>query len=292
MSILAGLQESTPSYSFEFFPPKTEEMLDALYDAISMLKPVNPLYVSVTYGAGGSTRDKTVEIASTIHNEIGLETMAHLTCVGHSREDVTAVLNDLAQNGVRNVLALRGDPPKGTVGFEPHPEGFRSSTELIAHIRSLGDFHIAAACYPEGHVENGSLQQDLEACRSKIDAGADFFITQLFFLPETFLRYRDQAVAAGIDRPIVPGIMPVTNVDQLERFTKMCGASIPKELRDRLEDIRDDRSAVIEAGIEWAVEQCELLLREGAPGVHFYTLNRSHSSRIVWERLRVALPTS
>jgi methylenetetrahydrofolate reductase (NADPH) len=274
-----------PRESFEFFPPKSESGEKSLFETVELLKPLDPLYVSVTYGAGGSTRRKTVELASRIRNETGVETMAHLTCVGHSRDELRDIVHSLKENGVQNVLPLRGDPPKGETEFVKHEEGFEFASELTEFIARDFDFCLAGACYPEKHQEAISLDADIEALKRKIDAGTHFLITQLFFDPQLYDRFMERMRKEGVDLPVVPGVMPVTNVGQIERFTKMCGASIPNELHEKLDAHRDDKAAVVEIGIEWATEQCRKMLESGAPGVHFYTLNRSHSTRVICERL-------
>lgn len=274
-----------PVFSFEFFPPKTAEGVKALYAALEDLAPLKPGYVSVTYGAGGSTRDLTVSLVASIKRDVGLEAMAHLTCVGHTAEELTRVLDTLQEAGIENILPLRGDPPRGETRFVRPAGGFGYASELAAFIRSRWDFCMAGACYPEGHVETPDIALGLEHLRVKLDAGVEFLITQLFFDPTDYFRFVACAREAGISVPIVPGIMPVTNISQLERFTTMCGASIPTQLRSRLDAVGDDERAVVEVGIQWATEQCRELLAGGAPGIHFYTLNRSHSTRCVYRNL-------
>jgi methylenetetrahydrofolate reductase (NADPH) len=285
MRIVDSFGSGQPLFSFEFFPPKTDEGVKNLYHTIEELAPLRPSYVSVTYGAGGSTRDLTVSLVSRIKREIGLETMAHLTCVGHSADELDGILSVLRDEGIENVLPLRGDPPRGQTVFQRPENGFGYSSELAAFIRSKYDFCLAGACYPEGHVECPDLEIGIQHLQKKVEAGVDFLITQLFFDPADYFSFVKKARAAGIEKPIVAGIMPVTNVSQLERFTSMCGSSIPVALREKLEPIRDDEEAVVQAGIDWATEQCRTLLAGGAPGIHFYTLNRSHSTRHVFENL-------
>jgi methylenetetrahydrofolate reductase (NADPH) len=275
-----------PVFSFEFFPPKTESGLRGLYAAIEELALLRPSFVSVTYGAGGSTRELTVDLVSRIKHEIGIEAMAHLTCVGHSAADLGAILDRLRDRGIENVLALRGDPPRGESEFVRPADGFGYAHELVRFIRARYNFCLGGAGYPECHVECADAEADLAHLKQKVDAGLDFVITQLFFDPDPYFRFVERARARGIQQPIVPGIMPVTNVSQLERFTSMCGASIPPALRRRLDRVRDDEPGVIAAGIEWATDQCRALLGGGAPGVHFYTLNRSLSTRMVYLNLR------
>lgn len=288
MRIADCFSTGKPVFSFEFFPPKTDEGVRNLFGTLEELAPLNPDFVSVTYGAGGSTRELTVDLTARIKRELGLEAMAHLTCVGHSAGEIAAVLDRLREAGIENVLALRGDPPRGETQFVRHPEGFGHSSELARFIRSRYDFCLGGACYPEGHVEATDKDADLRHCKEKVDAGVDFLVTQLFFDPADYFRFVERARGVGVEVPIVPGIMPVTNVGQLERFTGMCGASIPPALREELDRVRDNEQGVIAAGIDWATEQCRTLLQGGAPGVHFYTLNRSLSTRTVFQRLQAA----
>ncbi len=267
-----------PAFSFEFFPPKTEKGLARLYATIEHLAELRPAFVSVTYGAGGSTRDLTVETASHIRNKIGLEAVAHLTCLGHTQDELTQILSQLRDEGVENVLALRGDVPNNHV---PIPESFKHANELIGFIKQGHDTCIGAACYPEGHIDSLDPQADLEFVVKKVEAGADFLITQLFFDNAAYFRFVADARAHGVRVPIVPGLMPITSVSQVERFTQMCGTSIPLELRQKLDKVKDDEQAVMAVGIEWAMDQGRELLAGGAPGVHFFTINRSLATRIV-----------
>jgi len=271
-----------PVISFEFFPPKTEEGVDALYDTVKALRPCRPSFVSVTYGAGGSTRDRTLDLVARIQRELGITTMAHLTCVGSTKDEIRQTLQRLHDSGIRNVLALRGDPPKGETEFQATEGGFRYATELVAFIRELDlDFCIGAACYPEGHVETPDLEADLRHLVEKVDAGADFLVSQLFFDNADYRAFVSRARSAGVQIPIVPGLMPVTNAAQVERFTKMCGSRIPQELYRRLRIVANDPSAVVATGVQWAVDQGRDLLELGAPGLHFYTLNRSSATLAV-----------
>ena len=276
-----------PVFSFEFFPPKTPAGEASLYEAIDRLRALEPTFVSVTYGAGGSTREKTIELVGRIKHEIGIEAMAHLTCVGASRGELAEILQRLERQGIDNVLPLRGDPPRGAERFEQTPDGFAYAAELVAFIRERGHgFCLGGACYPEGHIECGDLAQDIVHLKRKVDSGVDFVITQLFFDKARFFDFTRRARAAGIEVPILAGIMPITNVSQIERFTSMCGAAIPAELRARLDAVRDDESAVTEVGIAHATEQCRELLDRGVAGIHFYTLNKSTATRAILERLR------
>jgi methylenetetrahydrofolate reductase (NADPH) len=276
-----------PIFSFEFFPPKTDDGRTALLATVAELGTLGPAFVSVTYGAGGSTRDRTIELVGTIKHEIGIEAMAHLTCVGSSRAELSQVLDRLDEAGIENVIALRGDPPVGETSFRPHPNGLAHASDLVRMIRESGrPFSLAAAAYPEGHVESTSLDDDLAHLVDKVAQGVDVLITQLFFDNRCYFDFVARARRAGIAVPIVPGIMPITNLAQIERFTRLCGATIPASLHTELEPHRDDAVAVTRIGIEHATSQCRELLAGGAPGVHFYTLNRSQSTRRILESLR------
>jgi methylenetetrahydrofolate reductase (NADPH) len=278
-----------PVFSFEFFPPKTEEGRASLIATIRELAELSPSFVSVTYGAGGSTRDRTIELVSYIKRELGIEAMAHLTCVGSSRAELNVILDRLESAGIENLIALRGDPPVGEIDFRPHPEGLAHASDLVRMIRSQRrPFCLAAAAYPESHIESGSADEDLGFLVEKVAAGVDFLITQLFFDNRHYFDFVARARRAGIGVPILPGIMPVTNVAQIERFTRLCGATIPAALHQRLEPARDESEAVVRIGIEHATAQCRELLAGGAPGIHFYTLNRSRSTRTILEMLRGA----
>lgn len=287
MKIADALGSGRPCFSFEFFPPKSPEGEQALYSTIADLKDLNPTYVSVTYGAGGGTRQKTVEWVSHIKHQVGIEAMAHLTCVGHSRDELRDVLNSLRDAGIENVLALRGDPPRGSAQFSPHPDGFAHASDLVRFIRSGGwGFGLGGACYPDGHVECPDKAQDLAHLREKVEAGVDLLVTQLFFDNAAYFDFVARARQAGIRLAILPGLMPITNAEQVERFTKLCGATIPATLMAELERRRADPAGVIELGIEHAIRQGRELLARGAPGIHFYTLNKSPSTRRVLEALK------
>jgi methylenetetrahydrofolate reductase (NADPH) len=289
MKIIDILNSGKRTVSFEFFPPKTDKGFEDLFEAIEALKPLDPSYVSVTYGAGGSTRRKTVDLVSRIGREIGFEAMAHLTCVGSTREEISEVLTTLKENGVDNVLPLRGDPPKGENVFKPTPGGFAHASELVEFTRSQYAFCLAAACYPEKHPEAASTESDLEHLKTKVDAGVDFLITNLFFNNEDFYRFRDRAAAIGITVPIVAGIMPIRNVKGIKRFTQMCGASIPAALLQKIESVEDDDEAVAQIGMYHATRQCEDLLAHGVAGLHFYTLNRSTATRAIVQEIKSQL---
>jgi len=270
-------------YSFEFFPPQTDEGVVNLLRTVEDLRDAHaPDYVSVTYGAGGSTRARTLEVVTRIQNELGIRSMAHQTCVAASRDEIREHVQTLKDRGITHLLALRGDPPKDKAEFVPPKDGFRYGSDLVAFLREhFGDMTIGAACYPEVHPESPTADDDLRFAKLKVENGAKFLITQLFFDNEAYWRYVDRARAAGIDVPIVPGIMPITNYAQIQRFTKMCGATIPKDLGARLERFADDPAIVMANGIEQAVRQCRQLLEGGVPGLHFYTLNKSHATRSV-----------
>ncbi|MCB9589022.1 MAG: methylenetetrahydrofolate reductase [NAD(P)H] [Polyangiaceae bacterium] len=286
MKIDAKLKSQTPAFSFEFFPPKNEEGMRTLFDTVAELKELDPTYVSVTYGAGGSTRRLTVELVERIQRETGIDAMAHLTCVGATREEIGGVLSDLKNAGIQNVLALRGDPPKGQEKFERTEGGFGYANELAQFIRDSHDFCIGGACYPEMHPEAASSDADMDALKRKVDAGASVLITQLFFDPNVYLHFVERCRAAGIDVPIIAGIMPVTNIGQVKRFTAMCGASIPGPLLQRLEQTNGEQGEIRKVGVEHAILQCQKLLEAGAPGLHFYTLNRSKATREILQSLR------
>jgi methylenetetrahydrofolate reductase (NADPH) len=279
-----------PTFSFEFFPPKTAEGEQNLRTTLQTLQALEPDFVSVTYGAGGSTRAKTVEITKWIKQELGIEAMAHLSCVGATKEELTEILDGIAAAGIENVLALRGDPPRGETEWRPHPGGLSYSTELAALISSSYPFAVGAACFPEVHPEAPDLAHDLRFLKEKIANGATFLITQLFFDNERYYRFVEDARAAGIEVPIIPGIMPITDVNQIKTITGMCQAKIPDPLLEQLERRADDPAAVIQLGVSYATLQCAELLARGAPGIHFYTLNRSPATRAILSVLKLLRP--
>lgn len=289
MKISQMLAAGSPTVSFEFFPPRDDAGFERLFSTIEALQPLTPSFVSVTYGAGGTTRRKTVELVQRIRRDIGIEAMAHLTCVGADRAEITQVLESLETGGIDNVLPLRGDPPPGQSRFAPVPDGFRYASELVAFIRDRYDFCLGGACYPETHPEAPSAEIDLANLKRKVDAGAEFLITQLFFDNRDFLRFRDRALEARITAPIVAGIMPILSLDQTKRFASMCGASIPSALMQRMEAVSDDSQSIRAIGIEHATNQCRELLREGVAGLHFYTLNRSPATRAICREIRSLL---
>jgi methylenetetrahydrofolate reductase (NADPH) len=282
MRISQRLVRGSPCFSFEFFPPKTEEGVHTLFATLKELAELKPGFVSVTYGAGGSTRNLTADLVSRIRRETGIEAMAHLTCVGHSRDELKTILESFRAQGIENVLALRGDPPAGEKRFKPAVGGFRYANELNQFIREQGfDFCLGGACYPEGHMECLSRDDDLKHLQAKVDAGADFLITQLFFDNAFYFDFVERARRAGIRVPIVPGLMPITNADQIARFTRLCGATVPMRLTLEIEKRRNDPEAIIQLGIAHATIQCVELLARGVPGIHFYTLNRSLATRMI-----------
>jgi methylenetetrahydrofolate reductase (NADPH) len=286
--ILAAAEE--PVFSFEFFPPKTDEGEQNLRAALEALRPLEPDFASVTYGAGGSTRERTVEITRWIKRDLGIEAMAHLSCVGATREELGETLDTIAAAGIENVLALRGDPPRGEAEWRPHPGGLHYSTELAALIHERRAFGIGAACFPEIHPDAPDLTHDLRFLKEKVDAGASFLITQLFFDNELYFRFVEEARAVGIDVPILPGIMPITDVGQIKTITGMCGATIPETLLEQLELRTGDRDAVLQLGVSYATLQCAELLARGAAGIHFYTLNRSPATRAILSALKLLRP--
>jgi methylenetetrahydrofolate reductase (NADPH) len=284
------LEERRPVFSFEFFPPKTEEGERNLWNALEELKRDEPAFVSVTYGAGGSTRDRTLSIVKRIKAEIGLEAMAHFTCVGATTEELRGTLDEMRDVGVENVLALRGDPPEGQTEWTKTEGGLEYSTELAQLIAQDYDFAIGAACFPEVHPEAPDMDSDISFLKKKVEAGARFLITQLFFDNELYFDFVREARAAGIDVPIIPGIMPVTGYAQIKRFTERCGASIPPLYERELAAREDDPDAVKDLGVAYATLQSADLLARGAPGIHFYTLNKSPATRSILAALRAARP--
>ena len=287
--IIAGSTE--PIFSFEFFPPKSDEGEANLRAALQDLRGLHPAFASVTYGAGGSTRDRTLEIVTWLKQELGIEALAHLTCVGASRDELRTILDRTVDAGIENVLALRGDPPRGQTEWTPHPEGLQYSTELATLIAdAYPQLGIGAACFPEVHPQAIDMASDLRYLRAKVDAGASFLITQLFYDNELYFSFVDEARAVGIDVPILPGIMPITNVAQIKTITGLCGATIPAELLAQLEHRADDPDAVLNLGVSYATLQCAELLARGAPGVHFCTLNRSPATRAILSALKLLRP--
>ena len=281
MRIAEKIRTQRPFFSFEFFPPKDDAAERTLFATIEALKPLEPGFVSITYGAGGSTRTRTVELAKRLRADAGLDVMAHLTCTGATVPELREVLRELRRGGIENVLALRGDPPRGSTGFVATEGGLAYASDLVALLRNEFSFCVGGAAYPEKHPEAVSLDADMQALCGKVRAGAEFLVTQLFFDNARYVEFVERARQWGITVPILAGIMPITNYEQIDRFTKMCGALIPPPLRDELEARRDDPQAVIDLGVAYATLQVADLLARGAPGIHFYTLNRSPATRAV-----------
>jgi methylenetetrahydrofolate reductase (NADPH) len=307
-------RRSGPVISFEVFPPKTDAAMDNLRRVLPELIDLKPTFMTVTYGALGSTRERTLEIATMIRRDFGWESACHLTCVGSSRADIDRILHDIRRAGIENIVALRGDPPKGETSFVPPPDGYSHANELVAHIRHweqqirasdgptthhsplttdhspLTGFGIAVAGYPEKHVEAPDAATDLANLKRKGDAGADVVITQLFYENADYFRFVDSARAAGVTQPIVPGLLPILSVKQIRRITSMCGSKIPPTLLAKLESAGDDDSAAEAVGIRQCVAQATELLQRGVPGIHFYVLNKSSHMRRIMEQLRAVWP--
>ena len=284
------LEERRPCFSFEFFPPKDDEGTERLFQTISELQDDDPAFVSVTYGALGSTRDRTLNVVRRIKQETEIEAMAHFTCVGATVEELRGTLDEMRDIGIENVLALRGDPPQGETEWRQTPGGLKYSTELIELIIGEYPFAVGAASFPEVHPEAPDLDHDLRFMREKVEVGASFLITQLFFDNDHYFEFVEAARERGIEVPIIPGIIPVTNYKQLKRITTMCGASIPDDFERELAARQDDPEAVKDLGVSFATLQCADLLARGAPGIHFYTLNKSPATRAILSALRVMAP--
>jgi methylenetetrahydrofolate reductase (NADPH) len=284
------LSNRGPIFSVEFFPPRTPEGVDGLFETVEALKPLEPDFVSVTYGAGGATRDGTVEIATRIKRNHGLEAMAHLSCVGETQQGLIEILDRFRAAGIENVLALRGDPPRGESEFRALEGGLSSAAELAGFISERYDFTIGGACFPEVHPEAPSLEADLAYLRTKVDAGARFLITQLFFDNRVYFSFIESARDAGIDVPIIPGVIPIASYAQVSRICELCDASIPTELSAAMDALGGDPDAEALLGVAYAAQQCEELLIRGAPGIHFYALNRAPGTRAVLSALRASRP--
>jgi methylenetetrahydrofolate reductase (NADPH) len=275
------LQRPRPCISFEFFPPKTDDGVEKLMATVKALRILNPGFVSVTYGAGGSSRARTLEVVKRIKGELEIESMAHVTCVGHSRDELRSLFTELASSGVQNIMALRGDPPKGEEQFVTASGGFTYAVDLIDMLAREFSFSIGAAAYPEKHLEAESFESDLRNAVRKVQAGAEFLVTQLFFDNDAYFAFVDRLRDCGVHVPVVPGIMPITNYESIARMTKMSGAGLPQRLLAELEARIDEPEAVAELGVAFTTLQCRDLLARGAPGLHFYTLNRSPATRAV-----------
>ena len=284
--LAAAAAAGKPSISFEFFPPKTDQGEENLWQCIQELSPLSPEFVSVTYGAGGSTQDRTRRIVERIKKETALEPMAHLTCVGSTKEDLAKLLGQYKEAGIENILALRGDAPEGQDSFKAVAGGFSYATDLVRFVRDQEGFSTAVATYPEGHPESaGGEADDLKYLKVKQDEGAIAAVTQYFFDNDSYYRFREKAEKKGITIPILPGIMPIGNYTQIVRFSEMCGASIPGWLHEQMSPVADDLDAVKAMGIELATKQCQDLIANGAPGVHIYALNKSEASLAICKNL-------
>ena len=273
--------------SVEFFPPKTDKGAESLFKEIETIKRLNPAFCSVTYGAGGSTRETTVELVDRIHRECQLEVMCHLTVVGQSKDEARAILRKLKEKGIENMIALGGDPPQGMVDWKPHPHGFHYAAELVREAVMFGGFSIAVAGFPEVHPRAESRASDLRYLKEKVDAGAVAIITQLFFNNDDYYRYVEDVRQMGVLVPIVPGVLPILSASQIRRFTALCSAKIPAQLERELIKVESDDEAAIQLGIDYASRQCEELIKFGVPGLHFYSLNKSHSLQVICKNLNL-----
>lgn len=271
--------------SVEFFPPKTEKGEENLFNEIDIIKGLNPSFCSVTYGAGGSTREKTLDLVDTIHSGCGLEVMCHLTVVGQSKDEARAILRKLQETNIENILALGGDPPAGVTDWRPHPDGFQHAIELVREARGMHTFSVAVAGFPEVHPRALSRESDLNYLREKVEAGAAAIITQLFFDNDDFYRYFEDVRKMGVEVPIIPGILPILSATQVRRFTTLCKSKIPPALERELAKVDNDEEAAVALGIDYASRQCEQLIKFGVRGVHFYTLNKSHSLLAIGKNL-------
>ena len=286
MKITDIIKSQNKTFSFEFFPPKDEISAVDFGINLGQLMKLAPSFITVTYGAGGSTQERTFGLVDYIQNKIGLPTMAHYTCVNATRDKVKQDLELLYERGIRNLMLLRGDPPKGQGKFVPIKNGFNYASELIGFAKELNLFAIGGAAYPEKHLEAKSLSLDIKNLKTKVDAGADFLITQLFFDNPSYFEFVAQTKKLGIDKPIIPGIIPITNFKQIKRFAEMSGAKIPFELNEKVKEHQDDPKKVYQIGMDFAIDQCRDLLEKGAPGLHFYTLNKSRATVEIFETLK------
>ena len=283
-SIQSKIQSGTLTLSLEFFPPKSEAAAQQLLKTSEQLKVLNPDFVSITYGAGGSTQASTFNYAETLKNRFGYEVMPHLTCVGHSKDELLKILKDYETNGIQTIMALRGDPPKGDQHFNPHPEGFHYANELVQFIKAqCPDFEIGVGGYPEKHPEAPDLKTDITNLKKKVDAGASFITTQLFYENEHYFRFVEQCRDAGIHCPIIPGLMIPTNLERVERFCDFCGAELPQALKDTLTDANKEATKAL--SVDWTYEQIKNLIQGGAPGIHLYILNQSEYALALHEKL-------
>jgi len=285
MKVLELLNGRKPVFSFEFFLPKTQEGMAQFKTTVRDLKRLSPSFVTLTYGAGGSARDRTIETAGMIQNELGLTTVAHLTCIAHTRSEIEAIVGKIRALGLENIMALRGDPPKDGVLPPEDRREYRHAADLVLHLRKMNGFCIGVAGYPEKHPEAKNPEDDLRHLKLKVDAGSDFITTQLFFDNADYFRFVDAVRAMGITLPILPGLMPVTNYGQLQKFAAMCGTHIPAEMIRELEPRQTHAEFVVGYGIDWTYRQARDLLDRGAPGIHFYTLNKSRSTEVILSRL-------
>ncbi len=287
MKILDLFKAKKPVISFEIFPPKLDTPVETIFDTLEQFKNLAPHFISVTYGAGGSAKDRTIEIASKIKNEYSIESMAHFTCVGHSKEEIDKLLVSLHDNNLENILALRGDPPIDQPDFDFSKNTFEYANELISYIRSKNDFCISAAAYVEGHVNSVRLKDDLRYLKQKVDTGVDFLVTQLFFENRSFYDFLDKAAAIGINCPITAGIMPVFKADQIKRIASMCGASIPAKLVLMMDKYCNNAEDMRKAGIDYASKQIRNLIDNGVDGIHLLTMNRPKSSKEILENVGI-----
>jgi methylenetetrahydrofolate reductase (NADPH) len=292
MKITEIFKQHKRTFSFEFYPPKDE--ISALDFGINIGKLINlePSFVTVTYGAGGSTQERTFAIVDYLHNKIGLTCMAHYTCVNASKDKIRKDIGYLKEIGIENIMLLRGDPPQGMNSIRLNPEGFNHASDLISFVSTLGDFCIGAASYPEKHLESKSIEEDIENLRKKINAGADFLVTQLFFVNDLYFDFVELTEKYGIDCRIIPGIIPVTNYKQIKKFVQLTGATIPQEIISQIEPYQDNPEKTYQIGLDFAIRQCRDLLDRGAPGIHFYTLNKSRAAVEIFESITYEIKKS
>ncbi|MDD5644946.1 MAG: methylenetetrahydrofolate reductase [NAD(P)H] [bacterium] len=285
MKITEILEKDRPTFSFEFFPPKTEEGLASLYKTIAELEKINPSFISITYGAMGSTRKKTLELIEKIKKSLKCEIMAHLTCIGATAEEISSIVLKLKKLNISNILALRGDIPDDYPEKDKVKKDFMYASDLVRFIRNLNDFCIGVAGYPECHRDCTDINTDISYLAEKIEAGAEFVITQLFFHNEYYNSFVEKIRGKGIKNPVIPGILPITGYHQISKIQKMCGCSIHNNIKTELEKFKDDPVSIRNFGVDYATEQCSELLEQGAPGIHFYTFNKSEATRKIWENL-------